>query len=64
MAILKKWQDRGDKRPLNFAYDTIRGVIKRVNLATGIKFTCHDLRRLNAQASAWAITFRDGGFCI
>jgi len=49
MAILKKWQDRGDERPLNFSYDTLKGVIKRVNLATGIKFTCHDLRRLNAQ---------------
>jgi len=49
MAILKKWQDRGDERPLNFGYDIIRDVIARVSLATGIKFTCHDLRRLNGQ---------------
>ena len=49
MDILKKWRERGDKKPLNFSYETLKNVIKRVNLTTNIKFTLHDLRRLNAQ---------------
>ena len=49
MAILKKWKDEGNERPLPFGYKKLRGIIADINTITGISFTCHDLRRLKAQ---------------
>lgn len=49
VAILKKWRKAGHEKPLPMGYDGLRNLISRVNLATGIDFTCHDLRRLYAQ---------------
>ena len=49
MAIFKKWLDQGFKQPLDFGYDKIRNIVPMINDITGIKFTMHDLRRLNAQ---------------
>ena len=49
MAILKKWKDEGNERPLPFGYKKLRGIIADINTITGVSFTCHDLRRLKAQ---------------
>ena len=50
MAIFKKWLKQGFKQPLDFGYDKIgRQMVPMINDITGIKFTMHDLRRLNAQ---------------
>ena len=49
MAILKKWKDEGNERPLPFSYEKMRNLIKDINAITGISFTWHDLRRLKAQ---------------
>jgi integrase len=50
MAIFKKWLKQGFKQPLDFGYDKIgRDIVPMINEITGIKFTMHDLRRLNAQ---------------
>ena len=50
MGIFKKWLKQGFKQPLDFGYDKIgRDMIPMINQITGIKFTMHDLRRLNAQ---------------
>ena len=49
MEILRKWKDEGKERPLPFGYGKLRGIITEINELTGIKFTCHDLRRLKAQ---------------
>ena len=49
MAILKKRKNKGYDRPIAMAYKRLRQTITRVNQITNISFTCHDLRRLNAQ---------------
>ena len=50
MGIFKKWLKQGFKQPLDFGYDKIgRDIVPMINDITGIKFTMHDLRRLNAQ---------------
>lgn len=50
MGIFKKWLKQGFQQPLDFGYDKIgRDMIPMINQITGIKFTMHDLRRLNAQ---------------
>ena len=50
MEIFKKWLKQGFTQPLDFGYDKIgRDIVPMINQITGIKFTMHDLRRLNAQ---------------
>jgi len=50
MGIFKKWLKQGFQQPLDFGYDKIgRDIVPMINDITGIKFTMHDLRRLNAQ---------------
>ncbi len=46
-VIFEKW--RGYPMPLDFEYSTLRKHMVRIANTTGIKFTCHDLRRLHAQ---------------
>ena len=49
MVILKKRKNKGYDRPKAMEYKKLRQTIARVNQLTNIYFTCHDLRRLNAQ---------------
>jgi integrase len=49
MDILRKWKNEGKEKPLPFAYKKLCRIFHDINSVTGIKFTCHDLRRLKAQ---------------
>ncbi len=49
MEILTKWQKQGFKAPLPFGYKKLQEYIDTISNVTGIKFTCHDLRRLKSQ---------------
>jgi len=49
MEILAKWQKQGFKAPLPFGYKKLQEYIETIGNITGIKFTCHDLRRLKSQ---------------
>jgi integrase len=49
MVILKKWKERGHKRPLDMKYKALNKIMHEIVAITGIEFTCHDLRRMKAQ---------------
>ena len=49
IAILKKRFRTGTDRPLDMNYKELNAIIKEISSIVGIKFTCHDLRRMKAQ---------------
>ena len=54
--VFKKWKSQGFKRPLDFCYKYLNdNILPPICMTTGIKFTMHDLRRLNAQLARPAL---------
>ena len=49
IAILKTRFRSGADRPLDMNYPQLNAFIKEISRIVGIKFTCHDLRRMKAQ---------------
>jgi len=48
-AILKKWKDNGNVKPIPMTYSGLKKIIARISKKTKIQFTHHDLRRLHGQ---------------
>lgn len=50
MDVFIKWRNQGFERPLDFNYKYVtKNILPPIRMITGLNFTMHDLRRLNAQ---------------